>query len=245
MSESRQRTMKAVRWEGKPFSVSVRDVPIPTIRHSQDAIVRLTTSAICGTDLHAYHGRWDLEPETLGHENMGIVVEVGSDVTVIKKGDRVVVNADIEEPFDNGNSEDRGSFGVGTIGMLNQRNGGQAEYMRVPWASNNLIILPPGRKHELDYVLLADIWPTAWWALDRAGQRIGETVVVYGAGSYSLKELFWGKLTVHKDLWACSVLTPHSFVVQLESTLSIASQNAWKRGRASVVFPSISLSAIQ
>ena len=100
MSDSRHRTMKAVRWEGKPFSVSVRDVPIPKIRHSLDAIVHLTTSAVCGSDLHAYHGRWDLEPEILGHENIGIVVEVGDDVTVIKKGDRVVVNADIEEPFD-------------------------------------------------------------------------------------------------------------------------------------------------
>lgn len=114
---------------------------------------------------------------------MGIVEEVGDDVSVIKKGDRVVVNCDIEEPFDNGNDEDRGTFGFGPIPPLNLlHQGGQAEYMRVPWATHNLIVIPPGKKNELDYLLLADIWPTAWWALDCADQVIGDTVVVFGAG---------------------------------------------------------------
>lgn len=87
------------------------------------------------------------------------------------------------EPIDNGNDVDRGFFGFGApppISLLHQ--GGQAEFMRVPFAQHNLIIVPAGKKNELDYLLLSDIWPTAWWALECAEQVIGDTVAVFGAG---------------------------------------------------------------
>lgn len=134
--------------------------------------------------VHVFRGRLTMESQTLGHENIGIVVEVGSDVSVIKKGDRVVVNADLEESLDNADTEDRGILGISIPGVIPKRDGGQAEYVRVPWADANCLVVPPGREHELDYILLADIWPTAWWALDRAEQVFGDTVVVFGAGTF-------------------------------------------------------------
>lgn len=86
--------MKAVVWEGKPFKMVTKEVPKPRILDERDAIVRITTAAICGSDLHMYHGILGSEeaPWTVGHEGMGIVVETGSAVTSIQKGDRVVIS---------------------------------------------------------------------------------------------------------------------------------------------------------
>lgn len=88
-------TMTAVVWEGKPFEVATKQVAKPKIIDERDAIVRITTTAICGTDLHIYHGVLGSEevPWMVGHEGMGIVVEIGSAVTSIKEGDRVVISA--------------------------------------------------------------------------------------------------------------------------------------------------------
>ena len=176
--------MKAVQWEGKPFQVSVNEVPIPKITNPLDAIVRLTSSAICGSDLHTYHGRIDTNAGlTFGHECIGIVEEVGSDVTTIKEGDRVVVTAVIVKDLDNGEEEMIGGYGVGDYGIpTEQINGGQAQFMRIPFANSSLLVLPPGDEFELDYLLLADIWPTAWFCLESAGQVLGDVVVVFGAG---------------------------------------------------------------
>ncbi|KAG9551664.1 hypothetical protein KCV04_g19617, partial [Aureobasidium melanogenum] len=83
--------MKAVHYEG-PFKVSVKDVPLPKLEHPDDAIIKVTTAAICGSDLHMYQGRTAAESGLVfGHENMGIVTEVGSGVTLLKKGDRIVL----------------------------------------------------------------------------------------------------------------------------------------------------------
>jgi threonine dehydrogenase-like Zn-dependent dehydrogenase len=92
-------TMRAVFWEGKPFHVSVKDTPKPTIQTPDDAIVRLTTAAICGTDLHIFHGKFGstTPPWGLGHEGIGIVTEVGDNVTTVKVGDWVIVP---DEPDD-------------------------------------------------------------------------------------------------------------------------------------------------
>jgi len=86
-------SMKAVFWEGKPFHVSVKDTPRPTIQTPDDAIIRLTTAAICGTDLHTFHGKFgsSAPPWSLGHEGIGIVAEVGDNVTTLKVGDWVIV----------------------------------------------------------------------------------------------------------------------------------------------------------
>lgn len=177
--------MKAVRWEGKPFSVSVEEVDIPKIKDPLDAIIRVTSSTICGTDLHTYRG---LVPETttpltLGHEVMGIVEEIGPKITTLKKGDRVLVTPIIEQATYNGELSIVGAIGNGGPGF-EAFDGGQAEFIRVPFANSNLLILPPGDSHELDYLLLTDILPTADWALDCAGQLFGDTVVVFGAGIY-------------------------------------------------------------
>jgi len=179
-----KRMMKAVQWEGKSFHVSVNEVPIPKITNPLDAIVRLTSAAICGTDLHTYHGRIETNVGlTFGHECIGIVEEVGSDVTTVKEGDRVVVTCFIAKDVDNGDEEETGGFGAGDYGIpFEQINGGQAQFMRVPFANSTLLIVPPGDDFELDYLLLADIWPTAWFCLESAEQVIGDTVVVFGAG---------------------------------------------------------------
>jgi threonine dehydrogenase-like Zn-dependent dehydrogenase len=86
-------TMKSVFWEGKPFEVSVRDIPKARLADEKDAVVRVTTAAICGTDLHTYHGIFGSSepPWPLGHEAIGIVIEVGSAVDTVKVGDRVVI----------------------------------------------------------------------------------------------------------------------------------------------------------
>jgi len=155
--------MKAVRWEGKVESVSVKEIDIPKIRQPLDVIVRITSAGICGTDLHTYHGRIEMNvPLTFGHENVGIIEEIGSAVTTLKKGDRVVV-ADLDGGADVNDVIDvDGFFGIGNYGSFPQMNGGQAQFMHVPNADVNVLKLPPGDEHELDYVLLADIWPTAW-----------------------------------------------------------------------------------
>jgi len=182
-----QDKMKAVRWEGVPFSVSVKDIDIPKLTGPLDAIVRLTSSAICGSDLHTYHGRLIMNhPLTFGHENIGIVTEVGSDVTTVKPGDRVIVTVSYAEELGNGASQDVGSYGVAVPGLpIPEIDGGMSNYMRIPFANSSLLVVPPGDQHELDYLLLADIWPTAWWALERAEQVLGDTVVVFGAGKFS------------------------------------------------------------
>jgi len=189
MVETKKGKMKTVRWEGKPFSVSVKEVDIPKIIDPLDAIVRLTSSAICGTDLHTYLGRLPMKrPLTFGHENMGIIEDVGDKVTTLNKGDRVLVGAGIGEIID------FGKIGQGLLGeplsygiseyepRAPMLDSSQARFMRVPFANANLLIFPPGDEHELDYLLLADIWLIAWYALECAGQVLGDTVVIFGAG---------------------------------------------------------------
>lgn len=183
MSYLKHGVMKAVKWEGEVESVSVKEVEIPKIRHPLDAIVRVTSAAICGTDLHTFRGRIDMDIGlTFGHETMGIIEEVGSDITTLKRGDRVVIDDFDEKANSHGDFVFKKVFGVGQYGDFPETNGGQAQFMRVPNANVNVLVLPPGDEHELDYLLLADIWPTAWFALDAAGQVLGDTVVVFGAG---------------------------------------------------------------
>src|SRR4051794_29193957 len=113
MAASKHNKMKALRWEGKPYSMSIKDIEIPKITDSLDVIVRLTSAAICGTDLHTYHGRIATKKQlTMGHESMGIVHEIGHDITTLKKGDRVLVTSAIDQGTDNGVEVTRGSYGI-------------------------------------------------------------------------------------------------------------------------------------
>ena len=185
--------MKAVVYKG-PYEVAVEEVEDPKIQDPTDVIVRITSTAICGSDLHMYEGRTDAEPGiSFGHENMGIVEEVGSGVTTVSKGDRVVMPFNVACGFcDNcraGKSafcltvNDPGMAGgaYGYVGM-GPYAGGQAEMLRVPFADYNCVQLPKGNEHEKDFAMLADIFPTGYHSTELAGVKPGETVAVYGAG---------------------------------------------------------------
>ncbi|KAH9205911.1 hypothetical protein DL95DRAFT_375740 [Leptodontidium sp. 2 PMI_412] len=182
-------TMKAVAFEGKAFDMTVKKLPIPKIHKATDAIIRVTSSGICGTDLHVFHGRVPVNPPmTMGHEIVGIVHSIGSKVSDLKVGDRVIVSGIITDDNLGGEDDDEvvGGLGIGDVPGFIQFNGGQAGFVRVPFASDNVLLLPEGKEHELDYVMLADIFPTANWALDCSGFVFGDVVVIFGAGPVGL-----------------------------------------------------------
>jgi threonine dehydrogenase-like Zn-dependent dehydrogenase len=124
---------------------------------------------------------------TMGHEIVGVVHTIGAKVHDLKVGDRVIVSGIVFEDGLDGVDPEIGGLGIGTFPGLQQFNGGQAGFVRVPFASDNLLLLPAGKQHELDYVLLADIFPTANWALDCSGFVFGDVVVVFGAGKILLQ----------------------------------------------------------
>lgn len=188
--------MKAVVYK-EPYTVAVEDVDDPRIEDPTDALVRITTAAICGSDLHMYEGRTDAEPGIVfGHENMGIVEEVGPGVARVKKGDRVVMPFNVACGFcKNCLAGYTGfcltvnpGFGGGAYGYVSMGpyRGGQAEYLRVPFADFNCLELPPGDEHENDFAMLADIFPTGYHGTALAKVGPGETVAVYGGGPVGL-----------------------------------------------------------
>ena len=185
--------MRAVVYNG-PRDVSVKEVPDATIEAPTDVVVKITATNICGSDLHMYEGRTDLEPgKVIGHENLGEVIEVGSAVTSLGTGDRVCLPFNIGCGFcqnctrgltgfcltvNPGNAG--GAYGYADMGPY---DGGQAELLRVPFADFNALPLPEDSvDKENDYVMLADIFPTGWHGTRLAGLQPGETVAVYGAG---------------------------------------------------------------
>ncbi|KAK7042805.1 GroES-like protein [Favolaschia claudopus] len=183
--------MRAVVYD-KPFTVSVREVDKPTILHPDDIIVKVTTSCICGSDLHMYEGRTAAQAGIVfGHENMGIVDEVGTGVTLLKEGDRVVMPFNVACGRCLNCEEGRSAFctlvnpGFGYVAM-GPYPGGQAEYVRVPFADFNALKLPPGTEHEEDFALLADIFPTGWHGVELSGFRPGESIAIFGAGPVGL-----------------------------------------------------------
>ncbi|MCA1185976.1 MULTISPECIES: glutathione-independent formaldehyde dehydrogenase [unclassified Saccharopolyspora] len=191
--------MRGLVYEG-PRQVTVKDVPDARIERPTDVLVRITTTNICGSDLHMYEGRTDLEPgRVLGHENLGVVAEIGGGVERIQVGDRVCLPFNIGCGFCR-NCEDGmtsycltahpdpdmagAAFGFAGMGPY---HGGQAEYLRVPFGDFNCLRLPEdAADKEDDYVMLADIFPTGWHATRLAGLRPGESCVVYGAGPVGL-----------------------------------------------------------
>jgi glutathione-independent formaldehyde dehydrogenase len=184
--------MRAVVYK-EPFKVAVEEVPDPQIEHPNDVIVRITSTAICGSDLHMYEGRTAAEPGIVfGHENMGIVQEVGDAVTSIRQGDRVVMPFNVACGFcKNCVAGYTGfcltvnpGFAGGAYGYvaMGPYTGGQAEYLRVPYADFNCLKLPEGTEHETDFILLADIFPTGYHGCELAQVSPGESVAVYGAG---------------------------------------------------------------
>lgn len=194
--------MKAIVYEGRNH-VSVDEVEDPQIKKADDVIIRVTSTAICGSDLHLVHG---MIPETphgfvLGHETMGIVEEAGKEVKKLKKGDRVIVPFPIScghcffcehgwfSQCDNSNSgETGGLFGYGEL--FGGYPGGQAEYLRVPYANVGPLIVPEELTDE-EVLFCTDILPTSYWGIDISGMKAGDTVVVLGCGPVGLLTCKW------------------------------------------------------
>jgi threonine dehydrogenase-like Zn-dependent dehydrogenase len=195
--------MRALCWFGK-FDVRVLDVPEPKILNPRDAIIKVTTTAICGSDLHLYNGFIPTmeKGDILGHEFMGEVVEVGSQVTNLKIGDRVVVPFTIAcgkcffcerqlwSACDNSNPNARmanllyGFSGSGLFGyshMMGGYAGGQAEYVRVPFADVGPLKVPDHLSDE-QVLFLSDIFPTGYMAAENCQIQKGDTVAVWGCG---------------------------------------------------------------
>ncbi|CAH0053500.1 unnamed protein product [Clonostachys solani] len=179
-------TMKAVNYVG-PHKVKVEEVSKPKIEHPDDIIVKVTTSAICGSDLHMYEGRTAAEPGiTFGHENMGIVEELGEGVTLLQKGDRVVMPFNVADGRCRNCEEGKTAFCTGVNPGFAGGAYGQAQYIRIPYADFNALKLPPGKEHEADFILLADIFPTGWHGVEISGFQPGESIAVFGAGPVGL-----------------------------------------------------------
>lgn len=201
--------MRAVVWCA-PHVVKVENVPDPTILNPRDAIVRITSTCICGSDLHLYDGFVPfMKPgDILGHEPMGIVEEVGPGVdrAKVKKGDRVVVPFPIGcgscffcrrglwSCCDNTNPKaeiGEKLFGAPTAGIFGYSHltggyaGGQAEYLRVPLADVNCQVMP-AELHDHQLVFLSDILPTGWMAAKSCDIRSDDTVAVWGCGPVGL-----------------------------------------------------------
>ena len=192
--------MKAVVYK-EPFRVAVENAPDPAIQHPNDAIVKITSSCICGSDLHMYEGRTAAAPGIVfGHENMGIIQEVGPAVKERKVGDRVVMPFNVAcgfcknclGGFTGFCTTVNPGFAGGAYGYVAMGPwvGGQAEYLQVPYADFNCLPLPPGTEHEADFAMLADIFPTGYHGAELAGVRPGESVAVFGAGPVGLMAVY-------------------------------------------------------
>lgn len=205
--------MRAVVWKATN-KVVVENVEDPTIQEQTDAVLRLTTAAICGSDLHMYESRAPIESgQVFGHENMGVIEKVGSAVKNVRVGDRVVLPFNIgcgfcfncTRGFSNAclttNPQGHGG-GYGYAGMGPHR-GGQAELVRVPYADYNCLKLPgtPGDEFEDDFILLADVFPTGYHATEQAHVRPGDTVAIFGAGPVGLMAAMSAKIKGASEIY--------------------------------------------
>jgi len=188
--------MQAVVYQG-PHDVAVEDVDEPQIEHENDVVIDITTSCICGSDLHMYEGRTSAEEGIVfGHENMGIVTEVGEAVSTLEEGDRVVLPFNVACGFckncENGKTGFCTNVNPGFAGCaygyvaMGPYKGGQAEQLRVPYADFNALKLPEGDEHEDSFALLADIFPTGWHGTRLANLEPGESIAIFGAGPVGL-----------------------------------------------------------
>lgn len=190
--------MRAMDFRG-PYRIRIDNKPMPTIEHPQDAIVRVTRACVCGSDLHLYHG---LVPDTrvgqtFGHEFVGVIEQVGSQVTEVKAGDRVLVPFNVfcgtcffckKGMFANcHNTNPMTSLGgfYGYSHTTGGWDGGQAEYVRVPFANAAAIPIPDDISDD-DASLLTDVCPTGYQAAEMGEIKEGDTVVIFGAGPVGL-----------------------------------------------------------
>ncbi|QBX38106.1 glutathione-dependent formaldehyde dehydrogenase [Brevundimonas sp. S30B] len=201
--------MRALTWHGK-HNVQVDTVPDPQIINPRDAIIRITATAICGSDLHLYDSYIPgmSNGDILGHEFMGVVEEVGRGNTSLRKGDRVVVpfviacgqcffcEKSMPAACDNSNPADKAdateiAYGQSVAGLFGYSHltggyaGGQAEYARVPYSDYGPIKIPEGVEDER-VLFLSDIFPTGWMAAENCQIEPGDTVAVWGCGPVGL-----------------------------------------------------------
>lgn len=206
--------MKALTWEGK-HEIALKHVHDPKILNPHDAIIKVTATAICGSDLHLYNGVIPTmeKGDIMGHETMGEVMEVGPMVRNVKVGDKIVIPFDIgcghcnhceDQEYsacDNTNANFMipeklyGYSGSGIFGyshMYGGYAGGQAEFIRVPFVDTNSLVIPPGIDDER-VLFLSDIFPTGYMAAENCNIKRGDTVAVWGAGpvgQFAIKSAF-------------------------------------------------------
>ena len=206
--------MKAVVYKG-PNAVSVEEVSDAKIERPTDVLVRITTTNICGSDLHMYEGRTNFEVgRTFGHENMGEVIEIGNAVDAVKVGDRVVLPFNIscgfckncERGFTNycmtTQPDPVGAGAAYGFAGMGPYSGGQAQMLRVPYGDSNCLRLGEDAvEKENDYVMLSDIFPTGYHATEMAGVLPGDTVVIYGAGPVGLMAALSATIKGASKVW--------------------------------------------
>lgn len=206
--------MKALVYGGIK-NVKVAEVPDPKIEKADDVIIKVTSTAICGSDLHLFHGMVPNMPKgfILGHETMGIVEEAGPEVHKVKKGDRVIVPSPIacghcwyceHELYSQcDNSNPYGEVGAifGCSNTYGGYDGGQAQYLRVPYANVGPKVIPEELIDE-QVLFLTDVLPTAYWGVDIGGVKPGDTVVILGCGPIGLTAIKWAILAGAKRIIA-------------------------------------------
>ncbi|KAF9773084.1 hypothetical protein IL306_009127 [Fusarium sp. DS 682] len=189
-ADSKTGFMRAVQWEGHIRDMSVNIIPRPKLIEPEDAVVRITTSGICGSDLHIYHGLFGTEEKFgVGHEAVGIVEEVGPAVDFFKPGDRVLITGFAEDgnllPKPSLLPTEQPIIGLGLGEIFHGDTGLQAEYARIPWADSSLAKIP-NKLDDKEWLPLTDAFPTGWTALNFSGFEPGDTVAVFGAGAIGL-----------------------------------------------------------
>ena len=195
--------MKAIVYKGIK-KVDVENVEDPKIEKDDDIIVKVTSTAICGSDLHLIHGMVPNMPHgfRLGHETMGIIEEVGKDVVNLKKNDRVIVPFPIAcghccqcehgnfSQCDNSNPNGEAGAIFGYSNTYGGYPGGQAEYLRVPYANVGPRIIPEGLEDE-QVLFLTDVLPTSYWGVEMGNIKLNDVVVVLGCGPIGLTAIKW------------------------------------------------------
>ncbi|MFC6836857.1 glutathione-independent formaldehyde dehydrogenase [Halomarina ordinaria] len=203
--------MDAVVYKGE-HEVAIEDVDEPSIEDPNDVVIDITTTAICGSDLHMYEGRTAAEPGIVfGHENMGTVTEVGEGVSTLEEGDRIVLPFNVacghcrncENGFTGFCTNVNPGFAGGAYGYvaMGPYQGGQAEQLRVPYADFNALKLPEGNEHEDSFALLADIFPTGWHGTELAGLQPGESIAIFGAGPVGLMAAYSAKIKGASEIY--------------------------------------------
>ena len=206
--------MKAAVYRG-PRQIAVEEVPDARIEDANDILVRITTTNICGSDLHMYEGRTDMEEgRVLGHENMGQVVEVGDAVRKVKVGEYVVLPFNVacghckncERGLTNYclTMQPEPSWAGAAYGFadMGPYQGGQAELLRVPYGDFNALRLgEDAAERQTDYVMLADIFPTGYHATEMAGVKPGDQTVIMGGGPVGLMAAYSATIKGASRVW--------------------------------------------